>query len=323
MELIPGRHHALVGDLQQLLVRGGLLDRAEPSLQYDERCVDAVRRFQATRGLEATGRCDLDTWQALEEAEHRLGDRLLYSTRPLLRGDDVSELQLRLGSLGFDAGRTDGIFGSATEQALGEFQRNAGLISDLVCGPDTITALRNLATRGGPTSVAGLREREELRALRVDRVRVALVHLDPAAGPLCSTVADDLTSAGSTVRVFTGSDWSSQAILVNEFDADLTIAVNIVATDVLELCYFSTDGFESVAGKSFATTVISEMPSAHGWARATLSGRWTSLLRETRSPAISMSIGPEDLITRSADLVGAALTRAVDRWVEGTHRLLH
>ena len=304
-------------------MRGGLLDRAEPSLDYDERCVEAVRRFQAIRGLDPTGHCDLETWQALEEAEHHLGDRLLYSTQPLLRGDDVSELQLRLGSLGFDAGRTDGIFGAATERALGEFQRNAGLISDLVCGPDTISALRNLATRGGPTSVAGLREREELRQLRVDRVRVALVHLDPAAGPLCSTVADDLTSAGSSVRVFTGVDWSSQAILVNEFEADLAIAVSILPDELLELAYFATDGFESIAGKSFATMVIAEMPSAHRWGRASLIGRWTSLLRETRSPAIAMSIGPEELIDHSADLIGAALTRAVDRWVEGSQRRLN
>ena len=282
-----------------------------------------MRRFQSVRGLEPTGRCDLETWQALEEAEHHLGDRLLYSTEPLLRGDDVSELQHHLGALGFDAGRTDGIFGPTTERALGEFQRNAGLISDLVCGPDTITALRNLATRGGPTSVAGLREREELRVLRVDHVRVALVHLDPAAGPLCSTIADDLSGAGSSVRVFTGDDWSSQAILVNEFDADLTISISVLDDDLLELCYFATDGFESVAGRSFATTVIAEMPSAHGWARASLAGRWTPLLRETRSPAISMGIGPEDLITHSADLVGAALTRAVDRWVEGSQRRLH
>lgn len=156
-----------------------MLDRAEPSLDYDDRCVDAVRRFQLIRGLEPTGHCDLETWQALEEAEHHLGDRLLYSTQPLLRGDDVSELQLRLGSLGFDAGRTDGIFGTATEQALGEFQRNAGLISDLVCGPDSITALRNLATRGGPTSVAGLREREELRELRVDRASLSCTSIRP------------------------------------------------------------------------------------------------------------------------------------------------
>lgn len=124
------------------------------------------------------------------------------------------------------------------------------------------------------------------------------------------------------MRVFTGRDWSSQAILVNEFDADLTIAVSILPTEVLELAYFSTDGFESVAGRSFATTVIAEMPSAHRWGRASLTGRWTSLLRETRSPAIAMSIGPEELIDDSSELIGAALTRAVDRWVEGSQRRL-
>src|SRR6266545_3977054 len=45
----------------------------------------------------------------------------------MLRGDDVYELQRELGSLGFDAGRVDGIFGPRTLEALLGFQRNAGV----------------------------------------------------------------------------------------------------------------------------------------------------------------------------------------------------
>src|ERR1700759_4238151 len=57
----------------------------------------ALVRFQAARGLEADGICDRDTWLALVEAGFSVGDRLLYLTAPMLRGDDVAELQLSLG----------------------------------------------------------------------------------------------------------------------------------------------------------------------------------------------------------------------------------
>ena len=71
----------------------------------------AVRGFQERRGLRVDGICGPQTWASLVEAGFRPGDRLLYYTSPMLRGDDVAELQRRLSALGFDAGRVDGIFG--------------------------------------------------------------------------------------------------------------------------------------------------------------------------------------------------------------------
>ena len=87
---------------------------------------DAVRAFQTGRGLRCDGRCDEQTWTALVEASWKLGDRLLFLTSPNLRGDDVAELQSRLGRLGFDCGRVDGILGPSTARALEEFQSNCG-----------------------------------------------------------------------------------------------------------------------------------------------------------------------------------------------------
>ena len=98
----------------------------------------AVRAFQAAHGLPPDGVCDEPTWTALVEASWALGDRLLaYRTPDDLRGDDVAELQRRLGRLGFDAGRVDGIFGPLTARALAEFQRNSGLHPDGICGFET------------------------------------------------------------------------------------------------------------------------------------------------------------------------------------------
>ncbi|HEX2849586.1 MAG TPA: peptidoglycan-binding domain-containing protein, partial [Acidimicrobiales bacterium] len=93
-----------------------------------------------------------------------MGDRPLYLTSPMLRGDDVAELQRRLNALGFDAGRVDGIFGPRCEQALLDFQRNAGLVTDSICGPATIGELQRISHLcDGPASFATLREREQLR----------------------------------------------------------------------------------------------------------------------------------------------------------------
>jgi len=50
----------------------------------------------------------------------------LWRRTPMLRGDDVAELQQRLGALGFDTGRVDGIFGRQTAEALAEFSATPG-----------------------------------------------------------------------------------------------------------------------------------------------------------------------------------------------------
>ncbi|NNN22723.1 MAG: peptidoglycan-binding protein, partial [Acidimicrobiales bacterium] len=98
---------------------------------------EAIRLFQASRNLEVDGICGPNTWASLIEASWKLGDRLLYRRQPMLRGDDIAELQKQFNMLGFDTGRIDGIFGDATLSALTEFQRNVGLRSDGVVGPRT------------------------------------------------------------------------------------------------------------------------------------------------------------------------------------------
>jgi peptidoglycan hydrolase-like protein with peptidoglycan-binding domain len=113
--------------------------------------------YQDIHGLKKTGEPDLPTWNELLVSGYKLGDRLLYERQPAFRGDDVAELQNRLNSLGFDAGREDGFFRVETAQALREFQRNMGLSSDGICGTNSINAITrvsNFAT----TSATNLRE---------------------------------------------------------------------------------------------------------------------------------------------------------------------
>lgn len=69
--------------------------------------------------------------------------RLMKYTSPMLRGDDVKELQKRLIARGYACGRggTDGIFGTDTRAAVRAFQGSAGLTVDGKAGRQTITAL--------------------------------------------------------------------------------------------------------------------------------------------------------------------------------------
>src|SRR5207237_2092923 len=138
-----------VRDLQRRLAAQGFHAAADTHGVFSDATEDAVRSFQTQRGLRIDGICGPQTWSALVEAGYRLGDRLLYHRTPMLRGDDVLDLQQKLNALGFDAGRGDGIFGPHTAEALRDFQRNVGAVPDAICGPESIAALDRLSRFGG------------------------------------------------------------------------------------------------------------------------------------------------------------------------------
>lgn len=168
---------AAVADLQSRLNRLGFPADDPPGL-FGDATVAAVLSFQAERGLPSDGQCDRATWSAVVEAGFRLGSRLLYRRTPMLRGDDVAELQSRLSRLGFDPGRVDGIFGDQTVTALTDFQRNAGLPADGFLGRRTLDELDRFSMRAGASKlVTPLRERLAVARGRSDlhgrRVAVA------------------------------------------------------------------------------------------------------------------------------------------------------
>ena len=159
-QLTSGDAGPEVSELHERLQALGFLAQLPDA--YEDATRDAVASFQRSRGLDVSGVCDPHTWRALLEAEHQFGARALYLSSPMLRGDDVATLQLRLGSLGFNAGRVDGIFGPNTQQAVREFQRNTDLMVDGVCARDTVSQLNRLTARSSNISIAGIRERESL-----------------------------------------------------------------------------------------------------------------------------------------------------------------
>jgi len=144
---------AIVTETITSLSRLGLLN--SPEVAFTKEVVEALRAFQQSRGLTATGKLTRDIYLALEEARWRLGDRnLSYIPGALIRGDDIATLQNRLNEMGFSSGRVDGIYGVLTEGAVIEFQKSVGLPADGVCGPATFTALIRLTgtVKGGLAS---------------------------------------------------------------------------------------------------------------------------------------------------------------------------
>ena len=233
------------------------------------------------------------------------------------RGDDVAELQRRLGMLGFDPGRIDGIFGSTTASALTEFQANAGLPSDGIAGHESVALLDRLAGRGRSTQgVSEVREREAMRhaPTTLSGRRLAI---GEAGGleVLVRGVHRALVLAGAEVVVLQHPDGSALAAGANAADAELYL--DLALDD--ERChgaYYAATGFESPGGKRLASMLDELVPPVLGQPRGVSVGMRLAVLRETRMPAVHYAIGPPlEAVSRLPDLA-LAVSRAITRWCQ-------
>jgi g-D-glutamyl-meso-diaminopimelate peptidase len=57
------------------------------------------------------------------------------------RGTEVMKIQATLKKIGYNPGPIDGVFGSQTEEAVRQFQRNNGLTADGIVGANTYRIL--------------------------------------------------------------------------------------------------------------------------------------------------------------------------------------
>lgn len=300
-----------VGELRRRLALLGHATGPDPRDHYGTATESAVLDFQASRGLEASGACDEATWTVLVESEHRLGDRLLCLRTPMMRGEDVADLQLRLGTLGFDSGRVDGIFGGATQRAVGEFQRNAGIVYDQVCGPDTVEALKRLEGRAGSSTIAAVRERVTVLNSGGDLSTLRIVIGAPRAGDLLSLRLSAILAPLCEDVTVTEGDASAQATAANSFGADLFVGIAYSTGDEIEARYFAVPGFESYGGRSLAEAIIAELPAT---GLAVARGMRLPILRETRAPAVALRLGHGLDAPQHRDLIATSLLRALASW---------
>jgi N-acetylmuramoyl-L-alanine amidase len=273
-----------VRDLQARLTQCGC--KVTLDGQFGDETYSGVRAFQARRGLRVDGVCGGETWGALVESSWSLGDRMLYRHDPMLRGDDVSELQRRLNALGFDAGRQDGILGPETDTALRRFQRERGLQPDGVCGPGTIESLMSVGTLAAG-SVAVVRERETLRRdPRHLRGRRLFLVVDPGLAALGAATRRRLFDEGAAVALDTsGDDHAVLAVQANTFAADVCIAFVSGAAPGARCAYFANQTFRSEAGLGLAHGITRHLRGVLP-AVEEPAGRTYRLLRETRMAAV-------------------------------------
>lgn len=318
LPLAPGDRGEAVRDLHRRLVAAGVDLLDGPVETYAPHTLDAVRQFQADRGLPPTGTCDRHTWTAIVEAGFRLGDRLLYLRSPMLRGDDVADLQLRLGALGFDAGRVDGIFGPDTERALKDFQRNFALTIDGVCGRDVLSAFARLGTRiDQARPVVGVRERERLREGRRPLQDCRIV-LGEAMGldAITTALAREVQAVGAVVAVQQHPDPSVQATEANRFEADLYLGLEIDDVGPCRTAFYSTSGFQSVGGYQLATVVTAVIEQELDLPCAPPMGMRLPVLRETRMPAVVCTLGPASAVVATGTRLARTLALAIGRWTD-------
>ncbi len=305
-----------VVDLHRQLTLAGYLVETVHLDRFDVQTHAAVQAFQKRRGLEPSGIVGGETWRSLAEAAHNFGERLLCRRTPMMRGDDVAELQLLLGSLGFDSGWIDGIFGPETENAVADFQRNAGVPVDGVAGPttiDTLTRLRLSANAARP--VAAIREQERLRngprGLVGRRMVVGDFGFSPSvAGELGTT----LRKAGARVLLLHHNDGSTHARASNQFDAELYIGLMAVTEEALTASYYETDSFSSYGGKDLANFAVDALSLAMRMP-GDVEGTRTPVLRETRMPAVVFRFGPRDELDAHKTNIANAIHEALTKWV--------
>ncbi len=102
---------------------------------YGSGTESAVRKFQAAKGLSVDGICGTNTLSALG-----IGGSS-SALRKGSTGSGVRQIQQRLRNWGYYSGSVDGIFGSATESAVRNFQSKNGLEVDGICGVRTLSAM--------------------------------------------------------------------------------------------------------------------------------------------------------------------------------------
>lgn len=208
--ILPGGRGAAVEDVQRRLLQLGYdLGPTGVDGVFFGHTREAVIAFQQKHELSEDGIVGPETWSALVDSTFTLGDRILYLRLPYFHGRDVRALQEALNSLGFSCGVADGIFGSFTERAVREFQRNSGQPGDGIVGLETVRSIQHLrhvwqgkSARSPETArVAPARISEVLT-----RNCVAFFARDSAAEDVASRTVNLALATDSTARVMLATD---------------------------------------------------------------------------------------------------------------------
>jgi N-acetylmuramoyl-L-alanine amidase len=280
-----------VRDIQQRLQSLGHDTEPDSLGDYGPTTQAAVVAFQHKRGLPADAIVGPRTWQALVDAGRRLGDRLLYRRVPMMRGDDIAGLQQALNSLGFDAGKVDGLFGPETLAAVLDFQHNRGMAEDGIVGTGVATELSLMERETSKRGREAVREQAWIASLP-QPIAGARIYVDPACDHEPSSDATWSTAMATVAAlrrvgampllsrsIDTRPDDSTRARRANRLDADLVVSITTAPSSGAGVFHFGSDLSTSPAGRALAEAIGRKLGLP-------VSARATPMLRETRAPAV-------------------------------------
>ncbi|MFC5285538.1 N-acetylmuramoyl-L-alanine amidase [Actinokineospora guangxiensis] len=292
---------------------------AEVAEIFDAQLEHAVRGFQQRRGLITDGIVGPATYRAMRDATYSLGGRpLAFMVSAPLSGDDVQTLQERLLELGYDAGRSNGVFGAQTEAALRNFQRDYGLTVDGICGPKTVRALHQLSPRARGGRPVLLREQERVRKSG-PRLRGKRIVIDPGHGgadtglsiagideaelmwDLATRLEGKMVATGMEALLSRGKDQcpdeADRAHFANDAGADLVLSLHTdgnrspLAQGVAAFHFGTGNGATSTIGEAMAGLIQRELVMRTGMRDCKAHPKSWDLLRLTRCPAVRIEIG--------------------------------
>ena len=304
-----------VRDIQDRLVALGYDLADDAPADFGTGTEAAVIAFQESRRLTPDGLVGRETWRTLVDAGFVLGDRMLYYRLPMLHGDDVTRLQSDLNALGFDAGIVDGIFGPDTLRAVLDFQQNRRMAEDGIAGPQVVRELTLMVRSTQKLGRDTVRERVWMstlpRSLAGQRVFVDPFcrddHESDVAWEAASAAADALRELGAHPILSRSADTAPaermRAQHANEIAADLIVAFSLPRTDTPGVFYFASALSHSEAGLALAGAVAPRLGLE-------AIGRVTPILRESRAPAITVTVPTLD------GRLGRLVIRAISSWVE-------
>ena len=347
-----------VKEVRDRLVHLGLLEpkigSAQPgeendTFNFDDALLSAVKVFQQSRGLTVDGIVGPRTMRRLDEARWKIGDRVLsFTPGHIVHGEDVAQLQQRLGELGFTLDRVDGVFGRQTDRCVRDFQANVGLRVDGICGPEVFRAI----TRLDRTITGG--SQEHLRELaswdsfgRTRTLETATIVLEPVSKPgtlinqdisiseVCWDIANRLEgrlAAHGTLVLLTRAKSGqvqgerANASFANEQNADLVISISMDTYVNDRACgvasyYFGHEFSRSAIGLQLAELIQEEISASTELSDNQAHAKTGDLLRLTRMPTVRVEIGyatnPTDAALVSQPLVrdqiAANLESAISR----------
>ena len=158
-----------VKQMQNRLISLGYLD-GKASGRVDATTEAAIIAFQRRNNLDADGVAGPSTLEKMYSSSARKASSAVGVIGVTLKkgdeGDAVRTLQHRLKELGYLSGTVDGSYGTATEQAVKEFQRANGISADGKAGSSTLNKLfedKAKSSSSGSSSVSVRTHRNSLR----------------------------------------------------------------------------------------------------------------------------------------------------------------